>query len=112
MIPGAKEGRKGLKNCKGTMDKGVLASFLVLLVMGLVVLYAASFYNAQDKSGGAFSEVLSQLQGIALGAAALVGGAGGAQPPGLSDFSKPPDLSGFAGAEPDSADAGGHSGRR
>lgn len=72
MIPGAKEGRKGLKNCKGTMDKGVLASFLVLLVMGLVVLYAASFYNAQDKSGGAFSEVLSQLQGIALGAAALV----------------------------------------
>ena len=51
------------------MDRGVLTSFLLLLAMGLVVLYAASFYNAQDKSGGALSEVISQLQGVALGAA-------------------------------------------
>lgn len=71
-LPGAKESRRGLRNQRGTMDRGVLTSFLLLLAMGLVVLYAASFYNAQDKSGGALSEVVSQLQGVALGAAAMI----------------------------------------
>ena len=31
------------------VDRGVLFSFLLLLLTGLVVLYAASYYNAQDK---------------------------------------------------------------
>ena len=49
------------------VDRGVLFSFLSLLVLGLVVLYAASYYNAQDK-GNALSEVTSQLTGIGAGA--------------------------------------------
>ncbi len=46
-------------------------SAFALLVFGLVVLYAASYYNAQDQTGNPFSEVLSQLQGVALGAVAM-----------------------------------------
>ena len=49
------------------MDKGVLITFIALLLCGLTVLYAASYYNAQD-SGSALSEVYSQLMGIAAGA--------------------------------------------
>ena len=49
------------------VDRGVLFSFLLLLLTGLVVLYAASYYNAQDK-GNALSEVTSQLTGIGAGA--------------------------------------------
>lgn len=48
------------------IDRGLLASFLLLLMSGLVVLYAASYYNAQDK-GNALSEVFSQLTGVAAG---------------------------------------------
>ena len=48
------------------VDKGLLLSFVALLLSGLVVLYAASYYNAQD-SGSALSEVYSQLMGIAAG---------------------------------------------
>lgn len=47
-----------------------MTTFLLLLAVGLVVLYAASYYNAQDK-GSPLSEVVSQLMGIALGAAGL-----------------------------------------
>lgn len=50
-----------------SVDKGLLVSFVALLLCGLVVLYAASYYNAQDK-GSALSEVYSQLMGIAAGA--------------------------------------------
>ena len=49
------------------VDKGLLVSFAALLLFGLVVLYAASYYNAQDR-GSALSEVYSQLMGIAAGA--------------------------------------------
>ena len=52
------------------MDRGVLFSFLLLVLTGLVVLYAASYYNAQD-DGSALSEVYSQLVGIAAGAAMM-----------------------------------------
>ena len=52
--------------------RGFAVSFLILLILGLVVLYAASYYNAQDQTGNPFSEVLSQLQGVALGAAAML----------------------------------------
>ena len=48
------------------VDKGLLVSFAALLLFGLVVLYAASYYNAQDR-GSALSEVYSQLMGIAAG---------------------------------------------
>ena len=53
------------------MDRGVLFSFLLLLLTGLVVLYAASYYNAQD-DGNALSEVVSQLVGIGVGAAMML----------------------------------------
>ena len=42
-------------------------AFVLLMVMGLVVLYAASFYNAQDTERGQYSEVISQLMGMTLG---------------------------------------------
>ena len=47
------------------VDKGLAITFVLLLLMGLVVLYAASYYNAQD-SGSSLSEVYSQLVGIAV----------------------------------------------
>ncbi len=52
--------------------RGFFVSFLALLAAGVIVLYAASFYNAQDQSGSALAEVSSQLLGIALGGAAMV----------------------------------------
>jgi len=64
---GALRGAKVLRSTKGKKpDKGVWLSFVFLLITGLVVLYAASFYNAQD-SGNALSEVYSQLIGVGLG---------------------------------------------
>lgn len=54
-------------NVLKNVDRGLLISFIALLLTGLVVLYAASYYNAQDK-GSALSEVYSQLLGIAAGA--------------------------------------------
>ena len=44
----------------------MLVSFVLLLLTGLIILFAASYYNAQDK-GNALSEVHSQLVGIAAG---------------------------------------------
>ena len=52
--------------------RGFAVTFLILLVFGLVVLYAASYYNAQDQTGNPLSEVLSQLQGVALGAGMML----------------------------------------
>lgn len=49
-----------------SVDKGLTAAFLLLLASGILVLYAASFYNAQD-SGSSLSEVYSQLMGIGVG---------------------------------------------
>lgn len=65
---GAKDvrGNAREKNKLLRIDKGLTATFFLLLASGLVVLYAASFYNAQD-SGSSLSEVFSQLLGIAVG---------------------------------------------
>jgi cell division protein FtsW len=52
--------------------RGFAITFVILLVFGLVVLYAASYYNAQDQTGNPLSEVLSQLQGMALGAVMML----------------------------------------
>ena len=48
-------------------EKGIWISFFLLLASGLVALYAASYYNAQDK-GSSLSEVISQLMGVGVGA--------------------------------------------
>lgn len=53
------------------VDRGLFASFVALILCGLVVLYAASYYNAQDR-GSALSEVYSQLMGIAAGALLMI----------------------------------------
>ena len=52
-------------------DGGLLVTFIALIASGLIVLYAASFYNAQDR-GNALSEVYSQLLGIAAGAVLMI----------------------------------------
>ncbi len=59
------------KNMLRGVDRGLMVCFIALLACGLLVLYAASFYNAQDR-GSALSEVMSQLMGIAAGAAAML----------------------------------------
>ena len=48
----------------------MLISFILLLLTGLIILFAASYYNAQDK-GSPLSEVYSQLLGILVGAAGM-----------------------------------------
>ena len=53
------------------IDRGLALSFALLLLLGLVVLYSASYYNAQD-SGSGLSEVYSQLLGIGVGAAGMI----------------------------------------
>ena len=52
------------------IDRGLASTFVLLMLLGLTVLYAASYYNAQDK-GDPLSEVYSQLMGIAVGAAGM-----------------------------------------
>ncbi|MEG2858999.1 MAG: putative lipid II flippase FtsW [Clostridia bacterium] len=47
-------------------------AFVLLLSSGLLVLYAASYYNAQDTEKGQFSEVTSQLMGMGLGLCAML----------------------------------------
>ena len=49
----------------------MLVSFILLLLTGLIVLFAASFYNAQDK-GSPLSEVYSQLIGMAAGVIGMI----------------------------------------
>ena len=48
------------------IDPGLAVCFLALILCGLLILYAASYYNAQDK-GGAMDEVVSQLMGVGAG---------------------------------------------
>ncbi len=69
-VRGAKErvvGRLGSDTKKRPIDKCIFLTFVLLLTVGLVVLYAASYYNAQDADGNPLAEVISQLMGIALG---------------------------------------------
>ena len=66
---GAKDKRDGSeKPTLNPCDRGILTTTALLMAFGLVTLYAASYYNAQDASGTPLAEVLSQLMGIALGA--------------------------------------------
>ena len=58
--------RKPARRALSGIDKGLAVTFGLLLAVGLITLYAASYYNAQD-NGGAFSEVLSQLMGVGVG---------------------------------------------
>lgn len=70
---GAKAAAKPQKkyNILRDVDRGLFLSFIALILSGIIVLYAASYYNAQDK-GSALSEVYSQLMGIAAGAVLMI----------------------------------------
>lgn len=70
---GAKDAAKPRKNYNpfANVDRGLLLCFIALIACGLIVLYAASYYNAQDK-GNALSEVYSQLLGIAAGGILMI----------------------------------------
>ena len=52
------------------IDGGLAITFVLLLISGLIVLYAASYYNAQD-GGSPFAEVRSQLFGVVVGAVGM-----------------------------------------
>ena len=75
--PGAKDARRrtAVRDTAESLfrgvDRGLAATFALLLMTGLATLYAASYYNAQD-NGGALSEVLSQLVGVGVGAAGML----------------------------------------
>ena len=73
-VSGAKAAEKPQKkhlDLFAGVDRGLLISFIALIAGGLVVLYAASYYNAQD-SGSPLAEVYSQLMGVAAGAIAML----------------------------------------
>ncbi len=51
-------------------DRALLAVTLILLLLGLITLFSATYYKALD-GGDALSEVKKQLFGVAVGAAAM-----------------------------------------
>ena len=72
---GAKDARLPARRDTGRIrlrdiDRGLALTFILLLATGLVTLYAASYYNAQD-AGDPLSEVYSQLLGIGVGLAGM-----------------------------------------
>jgi len=52
-------------------DRTLLCIMLILIVLGLITLFSATYYKAQD-GGDALSEVKKQLFGVAVGAAAML----------------------------------------
>ncbi|MBQ8653540.1 MAG: putative lipid II flippase FtsW [Clostridia bacterium] len=60
-----------LKNKREPVDGTLLAVLVMLLLTGLLVLFSATYYNAQD-AGDPFGEVRRQLIGVGLGAAAML----------------------------------------
>lgn len=58
------------KRKRRPVDKTLPVIMALLMMMGLVTLYSATYYTAQS-SGDAFSEVKKQLFGMAIGAVAM-----------------------------------------
>ena len=58
------------KRKRRPVDKTLPVIMLLLMMMGLVTLYSATYYTAQN-GGDAFSEVKKQLFGMAIGAVAM-----------------------------------------
>ncbi len=59
-----------LQRKRDPVDGTLMTVFIMLLLAGLLVLFSATYYTAQD-TGDPFAEVRRQLIGIALGAAAM-----------------------------------------
>ena len=59
------------KTKRGPVDSTLAVILLLLLLTGLLVLFSATYYTAQDR-GDPLSEVKKQLLGIGLGTAAMI----------------------------------------
>ena len=59
-----------LQRKRNPVDGTLMAVVIMLLLAGLLILFSATYYTAQDR-GDPLSEVKKQLVGIALGAAAM-----------------------------------------
>lgn len=60
-----------IKRAKRTCDKTVVVLMVLLLIMGLITLFSATYYQ-KAATGDALAAVKKQLIGVALGAAACV----------------------------------------
>ena len=60
-----------IKRAKRTCDKTVVVLMVLLLIMGLLTLFSATYYQ-KAATGDALAAVKKQLIGVALGAAACV----------------------------------------
>ena len=60
-----------IKRAKRTCDKTVVMLMALLLIMGLITLFSATYYQ-KSATGDALAAVKKQLIGVALGAAACV----------------------------------------
>ena len=60
-----------IKRAKRTCDKTVVVLMALLLIMGLITLFSATYYQ-KSATGDALAAVKKQLIGVALGAAACV----------------------------------------
>lgn len=53
------------------VDKTLLTLMILLLMLGLLTLFSATYYKARNSTGDPWSEVKKQLLGVAVGAAAM-----------------------------------------
>lgn len=60
-----------LQRKRDPVDGTLMTVFIMLLLAGLLVLFSATYYNAQD-AGDPFREVRRQMIGIGLGALAMI----------------------------------------
>ena len=59
------------KTKRGPVDSTLAVILLLLLLTGLLVLFSATYYTAQDR-GDPLGEVKKQMFGIGLGTAAMI----------------------------------------
>lgn len=64
------ENAASVRRPKRPVDKSLLTVTVVLLMLGLLTLFSATYYKALD-TGNPFSEVLKQLFGVGVGAVAM-----------------------------------------
>ncbi len=53
------------------IDKTLLTIMILLMMLGLLTLFSATYYKAQNSTGDPWSEVKKQMFGVAVGAAAM-----------------------------------------
>lgn len=53
------------------IDKTLLTIMILLMMLGLLTLFSATYYKAQNSTGDLWSEVKKQMFGVAVGAAAM-----------------------------------------